>query len=293
METDPVPAATPVMAHADELAKGQRFDFGANWSAFLVTLNEERIAIAEQSLCDMLGVSDLRERTFLDIGSGSGLFSLAARRLGATVTSFDYDPKSVACTVELRRRYFPDDTRWAVGQGSVLDETHLAGLGQHDIVYSWGVLHHTGEMWRALDLAVKQVRPGGMLAVALYNDQGWASRAWRFIKRVYCGTPSWLRWAILYPCGACLWVPATIRDMARLRPFATWRHYAARRGMSPWHDVIDWVGGYPFEVCSPADLQAWATRTELTVLRMTTVGKRLGCNQFTLRRRRGDEAGAI
>lgn len=111
-----------------------RFAFGANWSRFLSLLNEQRIAEAEQSLRELLGVADLRGKRFLDIGSGSGLFSLAARRLGAEVHSFDYDPQSVACTQELRRRYYPDDPTWRVEQGSVLDSDYLAQLGQFDVV---------------------------------------------------------------------------------------------------------------------------------------------------------------
>src|SRR5438876_7353088 len=97
-----------------EIQTGNRFEFGANWSEFLVVLDEARIAAAEQSLCEMLGVSDLRDRRFLDIGCGSGLFSLAARRLGAHVHSFDFDLQSVACTQELRQRFFPDGCQWVV-----------------------------------------------------------------------------------------------------------------------------------------------------------------------------------
>lgn len=133
--------------HATEIARGERFEFGANWAQFLNVLNDERIALAEQSLRTMLGVNDLQGKRFLDIGSGSGLFSLVARRLGAAVHSFDYDPRSVACTAELKRRYYPDDPDWVVEQGSALDKDYLQTLGQWDVVYSWGVLHHTGAMW--------------------------------------------------------------------------------------------------------------------------------------------------
>src|ERR1035438_5515350 len=136
-----------------EIAAGERFAFGENWWRFLSILDERRIAQAEDSLRGMLGVSDLQGKTFLDIGCGSGLFSLAARRLGACVHCFDYDPQSVACAQELRRRYFPEDTDWRIEEGSALDGNYLAGLGSFDVVYSWGVLHHTGAMWQALDNA--------------------------------------------------------------------------------------------------------------------------------------------
>lgn len=140
--------------HEQEILRGERFEFGKNWKRFLKLLNTERIAEAEKSLKSMLCVDTLQGRRFLDIGSGSGLFSLAARRLGATVYSFDYDPQAVACTDELRKRYFPQDSLWTVDQGSVLDQAYLQSLGQYDIVYSWGVLHHTGAMWTALELSL-------------------------------------------------------------------------------------------------------------------------------------------
>jgi 2-polyprenyl-6-hydroxyphenyl methylase/3-demethylubiquinone-9 3-methyltransferase len=124
--------------HATEVARGERFEFGKNWSRFLSVLDEERIAEAERSLKQMLGLADLTGKTFLDIGSGSGLFSLAARRRGAQVRSFDYDPQSVACTAELRRRNFAGDDSWNVEEGSVLDKEYIASLGRFDIVYSWG-----------------------------------------------------------------------------------------------------------------------------------------------------------
>src|ERR1700676_220811 len=112
--------------HAVEIARGDRFEFGENWRRFLRVLTPERIAAAEDSLRTMLGVNDLQGKTFLDVGSGSGLFSLAARRLGARVRSFDYDPQSVACTRELRRRYFAeDDNNWVVEAGSVLNTAYL------------------------------------------------------------------------------------------------------------------------------------------------------------------------
>src|SRR3989442_380427 len=112
-----------------------RFRFGRNWARFLAVLDEERIAAAENSLREMLELNDLQGRSFLDAGSGSGLFSLAAKRLGASrVHSFDYDADSVGCTRELKRRFFPNDAGWTIEAGSVLDTGYMGTLGTFDVV---------------------------------------------------------------------------------------------------------------------------------------------------------------
>lgn len=273
-------------AHSREVARGARFEFGANWSLFLEVLTEERIKMAEDSLRFMLDADDLRGKRFLDIGSGSGLFSLAARRLGAIVHSFDFDPQSVACTEELKRRYFPADSSWVVEQASVLDKEYLNKLGQWDIVYSWGVLHHTGAMWQALDNVTGRVGDKGKLFIAIYNSQPVMSSVWLYVKRAYNALPRGLRWLVLLAALIRLWGPRTVYDLLRGKPFHTWRHYAehSMRGMSAWRDVVDWIGGYPFEVARPEEIFRFYRDRGFALRQLTTCGGGLGCNQFVFDR---------
>jgi 2-polyprenyl-6-hydroxyphenyl methylase/3-demethylubiquinone-9 3-methyltransferase len=272
-------------AHALEVARGERFAFGANWARFLKQLDGERIAAAERSLQTMLEVERLDGKRFLDIGSGSGLFSLAARRLGATVHSFDYDPQSVACTRELRRRFRNGDKGWTVEQGSALDHGYLQSLGEFDIVYSWGVLHHTGQMWDALQKAGERVAPGGTLFIAIYDDQEGQSRRWTKVKKAYCNASKPVRALILGLCFLYCWGRTMVIDVLKGRPFHTWRHYGegSARGMSPWRDLVDWVGGYPFEVAKPGEILDFYRARGFALDKLTTsVG---GCNEFVFTRR--------
>lgn len=266
--------------HAIEVEQGERFEFGENWVRFLAVLNDERIEEAKKSLKEMLAVESLAGKTFLDAGSGSGLFSLAARMLGAIVYSFDYDPQSVACTKELKQRYFAEDKDWIVAQGSVLDKDYLSSLGQYDVVYSWGVLHHTGAMWEALNNIASLVASGGQLFIAIYNNQGRASNRWLKVKKTYNALPSWLRFLVLIPSAIRLQLPTMIRDLMRGQPFLTWREYSKNRGMSPLHDIVDWVGGYPFEVAKPEEIFNFYRDKGFHLQQLKTCAGGLGCNQF-------------
>lgn len=267
--------------HATEVATGQRFEFGKNWAWFLEKLNERQIDEAVQSLRDMLETDSLVGKSFLDIGSGSGLFSLAARKLGARVYSFDYDPNSVGCTQELERRYFPDDTQWTIEPGSALDADYVASLGKFDVVYSWGVLHHTGDMWTALANAAIPVASRGRLFIAIYNDQGTASIRWTKTKRMYNRLPKPLRFLVVWPSFWVLnWRPL-VKDTLRLRPLHSIRNYGKDgRGMSFWQDLIDWVGGYPFEVATPEQIFDFYRERGFELTRLRTAGGSPGCNEF-------------
>jgi 2-polyprenyl-3-methyl-5-hydroxy-6-metoxy-1,4-benzoquinol methylase len=281
-------ASQSATAHAEEVGRGDRFGFGENWQRFLKVLDEERVAEAEFSIRQMLGIDSLEGRRFLDIGSGSGLFSLAARRLGAErAHSFDFDPASVACTRELKRRYFADDPRWTIEQGNVLDEEFVSSLGRWDVVYSWGVLHHTGAMWRALEIAQATVEDGGVLFLSIYNDQGLQSRLWRTVKRTYNRLPASLRMPFTILVMGPREMLAFGLAAARGRPMKyirSWTQYKRSRGMSRWHDIVDWVGGYPFEVAKPEEVFEFLQSRGFQLERLFTCAGGTGCNQYVFSR---------
>lgn len=275
----------------------ERFAFGENWQSFLRHVDRQRIERAERSLREMLRVEDLCGRRLLDIGCGSGLFSLAAYRLGAEVVSLDIDPESVACTRTLRNRFVPSadqeepsGSAWEIRQGSALDAGQMASLGRFDVVYAWGVLHHTGSMTDAIEQAATRVAPGGQFFLAIYNDQGGASRRWLAIKRFYHRLPRLLR-----PCWVALiagfhefkFAAARLARGRNPLPWAEWRAKREDRGMSAWHDWVDWIGGLPFEVAKPEQviLPLWESGFDLENLK--TVGCGWGCNEFVFRRRAG------
>lgn len=280
-----------------------RFAFGKNWSAFLQSLDEERVEQAILSLGHLLQLdptSDqpLAGQRFLDIGSGSGLFSLAAIRLGASVVSLDIDTESYQCTCELQRRFESSLSsesnglqvaapEWSVHQGSVLDSDFMKGLGRFDIVYSWGVLHHTGRMNAAIESAAACVAPDGSLAIAIYNDQGGGSRRWHAIKRGYHALPGWLRPAYVAIVAGVYegkFAAARLASGRNPLPFADWRAKKHDRGMSAWHDWVDWIGGLPFEVATPEAIILPLRRNGFVLENLKTVGSGWGCNEYVFRR---------
>lgn len=260
-----------------------RFAFGKNWAKFLSCLDEKRILEAEKSLQNKLGITRLDGKTFLDIGSGSGLFSLAAYRLGAKVHSFDYDQDSVNCTLYLKQHFAADADNWTVEQGSVLDQEFLKKFGQVDIVYSWGVLHHTGNMYQAFANVIDLVKPNGSLFISIYNDQGNASRRWKWIKEKYNNSGLVGKTLLALYTFFRQWTLTMARDLLKSgNPLKTWWAYGNNnRGMSAYHDVIDWVGGYPFEVAKPEEVFLFFCKNRNFVLeRLQTCAGGIGCNEF-------------
>lgn len=270
------------MVHRD-----RRFRFGENWRRFLHVLNDDRISEAQRSLKHMLEVEHLHGLTFLDVGSGSGLFSLAARRLGARVRSFDCDEQSVACTAALRERYFPGDPDWTIEHASVLDTAYMKSLGEFDVVYAWGVLHHTGALWQALETVQIPLAAGGRLFISIYNDQGRLSVARRRVKKLYNDLPRPLRLPYVICVIAVNEAISLFRHLVTLHPqdyVRRWTHHYWSRGMSRWHDLVDWIGGYPFEVAKPEEVLEFYHAKGFGLLKLKTCGGGSGCNEFVFRK---------
>jgi 2-polyprenyl-6-hydroxyphenyl methylase/3-demethylubiquinone-9 3-methyltransferase len=223
--------------------RASHFDFGKNWSEFSEHITPERIAIAESSIRRLVG--DITGKTFFDIGSGSGLLALAALRLGAkSVSCIDIDEDSVATTTRVLETYAPGGS-WTVEQMSVFD---IPASYKFDVVYSWGVLHHTGAMWRAVDRASRTVVDGGAFAFALYERTPLCG-AWKVEKRLYVRAPKPLQRAL---CK----IYETAYTLARYA-IGKGRHPGTtERGFTVASGIPDWMGGYPYESTTLSEVEA-------------------------------------
>ncbi|MCI0540997.1 MAG: class I SAM-dependent methyltransferase [Verrucomicrobiales bacterium] len=260
------------------------FSFGKNWQAFLnQCMSAEREQAARASLQEFLEVPDLRNRSFLDIGCGSGLFSLAAHKLGASrIVSVDKDPFAVACTERLRESAGRPGG-WSVMEGSVLDDDFMARLEPADIVYAWGSLHHTGEMWKAIRNAGNRVRPGGAFYLAIYNRSfgRQSSEHWLKVKERYNRAGNFskrlMEWQFVLRNAV---LPNLVRGKNPLREI----RQRARRGMDFWVDVRDWLGGLPYEYASVDEVFRFCSHElgmQLDNIRSTHT---TGCNEFLFRK---------
>lgn len=265
----------------EEVKRGKRFEFGKNWLSFLNHLTKTKITESEKAIKDFLGSVD--GKSFVDVGSGSGLSSLAARNLGAKVSSLDYDPSSVYCTEQLKEKYFPQDKNWTVAHASVLDEEVMKQLGKFDIVYSWGVLHHTGNMWGALNNVELLVAPHGCLFVSLYNHQPFFSNYWTIVKKLYNKN-------ILGKLLVCIvhipyfFLRTILVGIIKYKnPIGEFTSYKKQRGMNLWHDWIDWLGGYPFETATPGQIVDLYNNKGYKLIKIKTTNS-LGCNEFVFQK---------
>lgn len=261
------------------------FAFGRNWQRYLTRAQSpEHLTQARAALAGLLETDRLDGRTWLDIGCGSGVHSLAAFHMGAkSLASFDVDSDSVACCRALWERA-GKPAHWNVGEGSILDERFVSALPHADIVYSWGVLHHTGAMWKAIERAASLVNPGGLFIIAIYNRVGGrrsGSAMWLRIKRLYVKSPR--------PVQRLMGWAYTAWHLLKIMAYGTnpvryIRDYRSRRGMDWSTDLIDWLGGYPYEYAGADEVFAFChDKLGLELIRLMTVNH-TGNNQFVFRR---------
>ena len=252
------------------------FDFGENWRNYARLMDEERIVQAERGVAEAVGVSDLSGKTFVDIGCGSGIHSVAAARLGAAVTCVDVNPKCLAETRRSFARFAPKNCPPAERflRASILDAAEIEPLGKFDIVYSWGVLHHTGDMRLAFENAAKLVAPGGCFVNAIYNRH-WSSGFWQKEKALFVHSPRLLQGALVYSFYGVIALAKLV--VTRRNPFRK------ERGMDFYYDVIDWLGGYPYEYASEREVIRFFEKRGLRCEWSRAAEVPTGCNEFRLR----------
>jgi len=262
----------------NEVQTKQRFNFGKNWLSYNKSFNEDRCSEASLHLLNFLKLENLNNLTFLDVGCGSGLMSLCAYEAGANVISIDYDPNSVLATSQMRenRGETLDHERWKVFEGSCLDGDMLKQFCDADIIYCWGVAHHTGDMNRALENLFAISKPGTIVYFALYNDQGWISKYWLIAKKVYNSSFT----------GRLVVSSIHFFDQFLLRLITgVFRKKRTRnRGMDLWHDMHDWLGGLPFEVAKVSTIEGKINDAGFQLMNLNTVGNRHGCNEFLIKK---------
>lgn len=261
------------------------FAFGRNWQQFSRLIDPARIARAQASLTAFFAPDELRGARFLDIGCGSGLFSLAALGLGAReVVAIDLDPDSVATTRRLLGEEVPE-RNWQVCQVSVFD-FDPAKTGRFDVVYAWGVLHHTGDLWRAVDRAGGFVRPGGLMLLAIYRRTA-LCRFWAWEKRRFTHGPAWFR-ALARATYRGVFVAGLLATGRNPRRY--FQAYRMNRGMDWRHDMDDWLGGYPYQSASLDEVQGFLRERGFVAVKQKVRSGGLGvlgsgCDEYLFRRR--------
>ncbi len=251
--------------------KNIAFNFGQNWQAFSdKSLNRQKLDSAIDSLRELIGEDKIKGGNFIDIGCGSGIFAIAASLLGAArVVGIDISRQSIEASKDNKNIFAPQgDIEFF--HKSIFDQDVLP-LGGFDIVYSWGVLHHTGSMYKAIDTSAQLAKPGSLFAIAIYNEH-WSSGAWKIIKHIYNAVPKFVQLLMI-------WFFYVI--MAAAKFAVTGKNpFKKKRGMSFYYDVIDWLGGYPYEYAGKEQIITHVEKLGFKCVKFTAPAVPTGCNEF-------------
>lgn len=250
------------------------FDFGENWTNFSQNaFSKEKIDETKESILKLIDKEAIKDKTFIDVGCGSGLFTISACSLGASQsTGIDISPKCIQAAISNAEKYFPEK-KIIFKQQSILDK--FDSNIKYDIVYSWGVLHHTGKMWEAIKNTTNLVSDKGLLVIAIYNKH-WSSKSWNFIKRIYNLSPKIVKKLMIYLFYAVIFIAKFL---------VTFKNpLNKKRGMNFYYDVIDWVGGYPYEYASKNEIQDFVENLGYTLIKYQPATVPTGCNEFVFKK---------
>jgi 2-polyprenyl-3-methyl-5-hydroxy-6-metoxy-1,4-benzoquinol methylase len=271
------------------LRPSTQFDFGQNWEDYSrKALDPEKVRQAKLDFARLFSGISLESRSFLDIGFGQGLSLLSAASSGARCLGVDINPRCLQVLSENRKAFFPEilDEQIARVQGSILDPELIRKLqadrrakeGRFDIVHSWGVLHHTGSMLQAIRNSAALVSEQGYLVLAIYQRH-WSSALWKCIKLVYNKSPTigrrifiWIFYPLIY---LAKWI--VTRENPKNK----------NRGMDFYHDVIDWVGGYPYEYANRVEITHFLKELGFDMICFHPPTAPTGCMEFVFRRSSG------
>lgn len=253
------------------------FSFGKNWLDLNKSVTKKEIDKATDDLIYWVGKENIENKRVLDLGSGSGIHSLGLLALKAKeLISFDYDPHSVTATKEHWENLGKPE-KWKVLHGSILDKAFVESLGKFDLVYSWGVLHHTGNMWEAINNALGMVSPGGYFYLTIYKDDNY-EKSIRIKKKYNAASPMGKRLIERKEISKLM-----VKRMAGLKnPFA-WNQ-KIERGMNIYHDLVDWLGGLPYEAASEDEMLQWGLKNNLELKRILCKGNYGACNYYLFKK---------